>query len=400
MSNNEKRKVLRFPLPYRIEHWTFMLTFTTLGITGLVQKYVSSSISKSIIGALGGIENTRTIHHIAATLMMIEVVYHLGILLFRLYVKRYRPVMLPSIYDIRAGIQALLYNLGLAKTRPQQGRYTFEEKLEYWAVVWGTVVMVLTGFMMWNPIATAKFLPGQFIPAAKAAHGNEALLAVLAIILWHMYHVLVRTLNKSMFTGYISEKEMIEEHPLELADKKAGLEAQLVDTKLEMQRRRVFLPAYGVVAIVLLVGIYTFVTFEQTALATRPPAETVVVFAPLTPTPLPTLAPTPTSAPLPTTAAGGTAAPGAASTWEGGIGSIFQPKCTGCHGSSTQMNGLNLSSYQSALTGGKSGPGIVPGKPDQSEVYNIQSAGNHPGQLSPEDLAVIKAWIEAGAPEK
>jgi len=54
------------------------------------------------------------------------------------------------------------------------GRFTFEEKAEYWALVWGTVIMALTGFMMWNPIATAKFLPGEVYPAAKAAHGAEA----------------------------------------------------------------------------------------------------------------------------------------------------------------------------------------------------------------------------------
>ncbi len=397
MSNNEEQRYLRFPLQYRLEHWVFMLTFTILAITGLVQKYAASSISKSIIGMLGGIENTRSIHHIFATLMMVEVVYHLGILLFRLYVKRYRPVMLPSFFDVQAGIQAVLYNLGLRKTRPQQGRYTFEEKMEYWAVVWGMIIMVITGFMMWNPIATAKLLPGQFIPAAKSAHGNEALLAVLAIILWHMYNVVVRHFNRSMFTGYMNQEEMLEEHPLELANIKAGVEKQPANPLVESKRRKVFLPAYGVAAAVMLVGIYTFVTFEQTALATRPPAEQVVVFAPLTPTPLPTLPPTPVQAAQPT------AAPGAGNvsmTWEGGISSIFQQKCSTCHGSSAQMKGLNLSNYQSALTGGDSGPGIVPGKIDQSQVFIMQSAGNHPGQLSADELATIKAWIEAGAPEK
>ncbi len=83
--------------------------------------------------------------------------------------------------------------------------------------------MIITGFMMWNPIATARFLPGDFIPAAKAAHGGEALLAVLAIIVWHMYGVHIKHFNKSMFTGKISEEEMLDEHPLELADIKAGI---------------------------------------------------------------------------------------------------------------------------------------------------------------------------------
>ncbi|MCZ7666212.1 MAG: hypothetical protein M5U34_02700 [Chloroflexi bacterium] len=59
------------------------------------------------------------------------------------------------------------------------------KKIEYWAVIWGTAVMILTGFTLWNPIAITQFLPGQFIPAAKTAHSAEALLAVLSIVVWH-----------------------------------------------------------------------------------------------------------------------------------------------------------------------------------------------------------------------
>ncbi|MCS7039976.1 MAG: hypothetical protein NZP34_10260, partial [Caldilineales bacterium] len=73
--------------------------------------------------------------------------------------------------------------------------------MEYWAVIWGTAVMIITGFMLWNPITTTKFLPGSWIPAAKAAHGGEALLAFLAIIVWHVYNVHIKTFNRSMFTG-------------------------------------------------------------------------------------------------------------------------------------------------------------------------------------------------------
>ncbi len=94
----------------------------------------------------------------------------------------------------------------VAKTPPQMGRYTFEEKMEYWAFAWGAIIMGATGFMMWNPISTVKFLPGEVIPAAKAAHGGEALLAVLAIIIWHMYGVHIKRFNKSMWTGKMSEK--------------------------------------------------------------------------------------------------------------------------------------------------------------------------------------------------
>jgi cytochrome b subunit of formate dehydrogenase len=400
-----ERKYLRWPLAYRLEHWVQFLSFTILAITGLPQKYSEAGISKAFIGLFGSIEIVRVIHRTAAVILMVAVVYHIGAVFYRLYVKRARLSMLPTMDDVRNAIQSFRYNLGLTKNRVQQGRYTFEEKAEYWAFVWGTAIMVVTGFMLWNPIATTRFLPGEFIPAARTAHGGEALLAVLAIIVWHMYHVHLRQFNRSMFTGYLSEHEMVEEHPLELADLKAGTAERVARPETIERRKKVFYPIYGAIGILLLAGIFAFVTFEETAIHTLPPAEQVSVFAPLTPTPLPTLPPTPTPAPSPTPVPGATEAPAsggntAAITWEGGIGGLFQAKCTGCHGQSTKLGNLDLSSYLGATAGGNSGPGIVPGDPDASQIVIIQSAGGHPGQLSDEELEQVIDWIAAGAPEK
>ncbi len=386
--SGDHERYLRFRLIYRIEHWIFISSFLILGLTGLVQKFAESPISITIVRAFGGIENTRVIHHTAAIVMMLVTIYHIGAAAYRVYVKRSQLTMLPGVEDIRAAVGWLAYNLGFSKTQPQEGRYTFAEKLEYWAVVWGTIVMAITGFMMWNPISTTRFLPGEWIPAAKAAHGWEAVLAVLAIFLWHFYHVFFRNFNKSMYTGYIDQEEMLEDHALELADIKAGLAETPVDAKVKVKRERIFWPTYGILAAVMLVGVYLFVNYEETAIATVPPAEEVVVFVPLTPTPLPTPLPSPTPLPV-----------GAGTSWEGGLGELFEGKCGSCHNSSSKLGGLDLSSYQAALSGGNSGQGIVPGDPTSSQVLIIQSAGGHPGQLSTDELDTVIQWIEAGAPE-
>ena len=128
----------------------------------------------------------------------------------------------PVIEDVQHLIQDILYFLGLRKHRGYYGRYNYAEKVEYLAVVWGTVIMGITGFMMWNPLSTTRLLPGEFIPAAKAAHGAEAILAVLAIMIWHFYHVHIKHLNKSMFNGKLTRTEMKHEHPAELAQIDAG----------------------------------------------------------------------------------------------------------------------------------------------------------------------------------
>jgi len=365
-----------------------MLSFSILAVTGLVQKLSSSPLSIWLIDLLGGIESVRTIHHISAIVTMLVVIYHIGAVGYRLYVSRVRPTMLPGVKDITDAWQALLYNLGIREHYPQGDRYTFAEKIEYYAVVWGTIVMAITGFMMWNPIATTNVLPGEVIPAAKVTHGLEAILAVLAIIIWHMYHVFVRHFNKSMYTGFIHESEMIEEHPLELADIKAGSAHRHIDPEKKKQRQRIFFPIYAIIAAVMLLGVYAFVANEETAISTLPPAENITVFVPLTPTPIPTAAPTsPPSNDAPT-------------SWEDGFGDLFTDKCGMCHNGSIQQGDLDLTTYQATLLGGTNGPGIIPKDPDNSLVIIRQITGDHPGQLNPEEISQVRAWIEDGAPEK
>jgi formate dehydrogenase gamma subunit len=284
----EKReKFLRFPLVDRIQHWVLTASFTILAITGLVQKFPKAGISVWTVDLLGGIEPTRIIHRISAIVLLVEVVYHAGVLGYRLFVLRRRPTMLPGIEDAQAAVQWILYNLGLRQERPKEGQYNFAEKMEYWALIWGTAVMAITGFMLWNPITTSDVLPGQVIPAAKVAHGMEAILASLAILIWHVYHVHIKHWNKSMFTGYLSREEMEKEHPLELERIEEYPEKDLQVPAGVKRRKTTFAIVYGILAVVMLVGIYLFVTYEDTALETVPPGEEVPVYAPSLPTPTP-----------------------------------------------------------------------------------------------------------------
>jgi cytochrome b subunit of formate dehydrogenase len=128
-------------------------------------------------------------------------IYHIIALIYRVWVLKAPPSMVPLIEDFTHLLQDLQFYIGLRARRAYYRRYSYAEKVEYLAVVWGTLIMAATGFMMWNPIATTRWLRGEFIPAAKAAHGAEAVLAVLSILLWHFYHVHLRHFNKSMFTG-------------------------------------------------------------------------------------------------------------------------------------------------------------------------------------------------------
>jgi len=384
------RTYLRFDYSERLEHLVLLISFTILGVTGLAQKYAISQTGEAILGMLGGIEMTRVIHRTSAIVLMVVSIYHIVALFYRILVKRVSLTMLPVTEDFLHLYQDILYYLGLRKRKAYYGRYTYAEKVEYLAVVWGTLIMAITGFMMWNPIATTRWLPGEIIPAAKAAHGAEALLAVLAIILWHFYHVHVRHFNKSMFIGKMTEEEMREEHPAELALIKSGKTGESPPAEVIHQRQRYFFPIATIAVGVLGFGLYKFATFEVTAINTIPPGETAPIFVPITPTPTATALPTATPAPGEVTHA---------NTWEGTFGPLFNERCGACHVQSNQ-GGLSLATYQDALKGGQSGPAIVPGDPDTSLIVQIQSSGNHPGQLTIDELNKVIEWIEAGAPEK
>ncbi|MEW5940500.1 MAG: c-type cytochrome domain-containing protein, partial [Chloroflexota bacterium] len=350
-----KRTYVRFALSQRVEHVMMLLSFGTLGVTGLAQKFASHPLAYGFVSLMGGVENVRSIHHTAAIVMMFGTMFHILAAGYKIYVLRVPMSMLPVLQDAKDALWAFLYNIGLRKDRPQMGRFTFEEKAEYWAFVWGAIVMGLTGFLMWNPITASKFLPGEFIAASKAAHGGEAILAVLAIIVWHMYGVHFKHFNTAMWTGRLTEEEMLHEHPLELADIKAGLHTPDINPKILRLRQAAYFPVAGILSAVMLAGIYGFINAEQTALTTIPPLQaTIEVFVPQTPTPLPTLPPTLTPAPT------AMLAPGESPTWNAHIGPLFASKCVSCHGAGA-MGGLNLATYADAVRGGQSGPLFIPG---------------------------------------
>lgn len=299
---SEQKQYIRFSVAQRIEHWAQMLSFFILGLTGVPQKFAGDGWAETMIHWMGGIEFVRNIHHISAAVMALACIYHVIALAYKVFVLRVRWTMFPRLDDLLDALDVMRYNLGLTRERPKLDRFSFEEKAEYWAFVWGAVIMGLTGFMMWNPINTARFVPGDLIPAAKAAHGGEALLAVLAIIVWHFYGVHIKTFSKAMFTGKMSEHEMAHEHGLELERIQSGKVDPRPAPQVVKNRERWFLPVASISTAVMLIVLYLFLTFESTALTTLPKRATVQSFAPITLTPTPRAgAPTAVSAakPLP-----------------------------------------------------------------------------------------------------
>lgn len=211
----ERRNIVRMPRQHRIQHWILLVSFTTLALTGFALAYPESWIA----WLLGGNEEIRRIaHRISAVVMLGAALYHLGYMLFtpdgRQGLRDYRPV----VKDLQDLTQNIRFHLGRSRVKPRFGRFNYADKAEYYALVWGTVLMGTTGLMMWFEVEVSKFLPLWTIDIASALHFYEAVLAVLAIVVWHFYHVMfdpdVYPLNWAFWDGRISEEQLQHHHPL------------------------------------------------------------------------------------------------------------------------------------------------------------------------------------------
>jgi len=209
----------RFNIHFRLQHMTLFTSVILLILTGLPLKFHDFSPVAFLVSLFGGIENTRIVHRIAATLLILFMVYHTIYTIFHKEGRRDFFLLLPRLQDVKDVIQNLKYFLGLSPQKPRFGRFSYVEKFDYWAVYWGCVIMIGSGALMWFQDLSLKFLPKFVLDAAKEAHSDEALLATLAIVIWHFYNV---HFNPDKFPGSltwlhgkITKEEMMEHHPLE-----------------------------------------------------------------------------------------------------------------------------------------------------------------------------------------
>ena len=218
MTSQIPETIARFDLSQRIQHIILITSFTLLALTGLPQLFVLSGWAQGFMSLLGGLDGVRKIHHLAAIMMGFVFIYHVFSVLFDMIAGR-PALMLPRLQDVKDALHASAYLLGRRDDKPQYDRFDFRQKLEYWALIWGTLLMGLTGLVLMFPQLVAQFLPGVVIYAAKAAHGLEALLAIASIIIWHMYNTHFAEgmwpLDSTIFTGKISRERMMAEHPLD-----------------------------------------------------------------------------------------------------------------------------------------------------------------------------------------
>ncbi len=197
----------------RTSHFILFFTFALLVVTGFALKYPDAFWAKWLF-VIGMNETVRAaIHRFSAVLMTFNLVFFFFYMIFR---KRGRGVfveILPGKRDFTDVFKSFRYYLGLSREKhsPRYSVFNFVEKFEFWALIWGTGIMVISGVVLWFPKAIPADWPSWVINVARVLHYYEALLATLAILIWHGFHTMFHPadypMNTSWITGYITEEE-------------------------------------------------------------------------------------------------------------------------------------------------------------------------------------------------
>jgi cytochrome b subunit of formate dehydrogenase len=205
-------------LPFeRVQHAVLAISFLTLAWTGFALKYPDQWWARPLLSMEGTYPMRSLIHRIAAGVFMAVTLTHLVSLIVSRKLREHWKEMLPTTNDPREALSNFAYNLGLGSEPPGRSSHSYVEKAEYWAVVWGAVVMISTGLLLWANNLVLRLLPKSWLDVATSVHFYEALLATLAIVVWHFYPVIfdpdVYPLNTAFLTGItVKKQEQSREH--------------------------------------------------------------------------------------------------------------------------------------------------------------------------------------------
>jgi cytochrome b subunit of formate dehydrogenase len=212
----------RFSVLHRILHIIIIVNFTLLAITGFCLHFSGTGWVSFLVSLVGGAAAIGWLHRFCAAALYFGIVIHVFWLFYYKLALNQRLVgpgsILPGTKDLKDMYQNLRYVFNRG-TPPLFDRFSYLQKVDYWAVMFGMQSMGITGLIMCFPEFFAGILPGYFINIAGHFHFHEAVLAVMYIGVVHMSdtHLVpdIFPLEKTIFTGKIERSRFMEDHPEE-----------------------------------------------------------------------------------------------------------------------------------------------------------------------------------------
>ncbi len=210
---------IRLTLAQRIQHVALFTSFFTLVLTGIPLLFHDIPFLQKLFFFPSSFWLRGIVHRIAGVMLMGVGIFQIGYVIVSRHGNSDFHKIIPTPKDAWDSINLFLYNLGVRDEKPMFGKFNFIEKFEYWALVWGVFVMAVTGLMLWFQEASIALFPIWVLDIVRIIHGLEAVLAFLAIIIWHMYNVHLNPevfpMSKVWINGKISKEDLQDHHPLE-----------------------------------------------------------------------------------------------------------------------------------------------------------------------------------------
>jgi cytochrome b subunit of formate dehydrogenase len=216
--------VVRFDANTRRLHVVVMVSFLGLSATGMPLLFSDAPWARVLAGLFGGFHGAGIVHRFFATMLLAAVVWHLGNIGYRAFVRGERGLfcgpdsMMPRGKDFADLYGQVKWFFGRGP-QPRFDHFTYWEKFDYWAVLWGTAIMGAAGLILWFPVAAARVLPGWMFNLALFVHGAEATLAIGFIFVVHFFNGHLRPgkfpMDMVIFTGTVTPDELRHERSAE-----------------------------------------------------------------------------------------------------------------------------------------------------------------------------------------
>jgi formate dehydrogenase gamma subunit len=210
------RKIVRFDTHQLIQHMALTISFILLAVTGFALKYPDAWWVKFLSGI--GLEEPlrRILHRIMAVILIACGIYHVVYLFLTRRGREEWAAMILAKSDLTDLADTMKYHTNLSPQKPSYGRYDYSQKAEYWALIWGTMAMIVTGLILWFPAQLSPLLPRWAVTAAQTIHLYEAWLATLAVVVWHFFFVIFHPeeypMSWTWLTGKISLEHVRHRH--------------------------------------------------------------------------------------------------------------------------------------------------------------------------------------------
>jgi cytochrome b subunit of formate dehydrogenase len=207
----------RLSLEFRLAHGLLAVSFIVLVYTGFALKYPESWWAVPLLQWEDSLGLRGWVHRVAAVVMLGAAALHAAHLIRSRRARACIAAMRPTVHDLTEFKERIRYFFGKREHPPEAEWVGYPEKMEYLAVIWGTILMAVTGFLLWFETAALRWLPTWALDMATAIHFYEAVLASLAIVVWHFYAVIfdpvVYPLDMAWLTGRSAPGRQIERKP-------------------------------------------------------------------------------------------------------------------------------------------------------------------------------------------